>query len=71
MKRPTRDFNRALYEQVSQFERDNPDIAEAMKVFGMSMKSYVMAVQATNPTKSTTSDSTSVSVGHAHLDGHS
>jgi len=71
MKRRRRDPNPALDEQLQQFERENPEIAEAMKVFGMSMKSYVMAVQATNPTKSTTSDSTSVSVGYAHLDGHS
>ncbi|OFW62608.1 MAG: hypothetical protein A2Y74_08385 [Actinobacteria bacterium RBG_13_63_9] len=60
MKRGTRDRNRELDEQMQQFERQNPEIAEAMKVFGMSMKSYVMAVQATNPTKSTTSDSTTV-----------
>jgi hypothetical protein len=71
MKRSTRDFNRALDEQVNEFERDNPDIAEAMRLFGMSMKSYASAVQAANLTKSTTSDSTSVRDAYAHLDGHS
>lgn len=71
MKRPTGDLNRALHEELSRFERDNPDIVEAMKLFGMSMKSYATAVQAGNLTKSTTSDSTSLGDGYAHLDGHS
>ena len=58
---------RVIEQRVKEFERANPEIAEAMKLFGMSMEWYARAVQALSGTKSTTSNSTE-RLAHGDLD---
>ena len=58
MARQSRSAKPMIDIQVEEFENANPEIAEAMKVFGMSMKSYALALQAAGGVKTTTSDST-------------
>ena len=70
MARRSRPADPMIDVQVEEFEKANPEIAEAMRVFGMSMQSYALALQAASAVKTTTSDSTHTPA-NAYLDGHS
>lgn len=70
MARRSRPAYSMAQKQVEEFEKANPQIAEAMRVFGMSMRSYVLALEAVGGVKTTASNSTE-SPANAYLDGRS
>lgn len=58
MAQRSRSTERRINRQVEAFERANPRVAEAMKLFGISMQSYARAIQALSGAKTITSNST-------------
>lgn len=69
-KREPRSETSRLEHEVEEFERSNPEVGEAMRLFGMSIRSYMLALQATKAMMTSTSDSTT-SIANAYLDGDS
>lgn len=48
----------ALNKRLKDFERDNPQVAGAMKIFEMGMSEYKKALSSLDPVKTYTSSST-------------
>lgn len=68
MARRSRPAQTVIDAQIEEFEKANPKVAEAMRVFGLSMRSYVLALEAASGVRTTSSSST-VAAEDAHLDG--
>ncbi len=47
-------------QQLKDFEKNNPAVAEAMKILDMSLKEYGQALRSLEPSKTYTTNSTSV-----------
>lgn len=56
-----------IMKDVDAFEESNPQIAEAMRIFGISMRSYTAAIEAEHGVRTITSNCTEA-VNNAHLD---
>ncbi len=51
-----------LQKEIEKFEKTNPEIAKAMKLFELSMYSYEQSIKSMEPIKTITSSSTKVLV---------
>lgn len=58
-----------LEEQVAEFERQNPKVAKAMKLFGMSLAKYQGALHAMHAPRITQGNSTRPTQGGPRLNG--
>ena len=50
--------NTDLHQRLAEFERQNPKVTEAMKLFGVSVEKYQQVLHAMNPVRTYVSNST-------------
>jgi hypothetical protein len=58
--------NMDFHQQLAEFERLNPKVAEAMKLFGVSVEKYQKVLHAMNPPRTYVSNSTTSTGRNQH-----